>query len=244
VLRWLWVACFTAMVGATFAALSRGAFVALGVTLIWAVLTRRVRLGGLLVSVLVVFVTLAVGFTLWGGVINERVQKKQQIGSENAASRLDLWSGAVRMAMDRPITGVGAGRFGAESVKYVRDNPIILNDPVTHNSYLEILAESGPFCLAAFLAFIGSCWLTLARTIRVAREHRHRGGMRQASALQAALLTAIVGGMFVSVQVASPFWVIGGFAIALPFVLRRTGVSAYAPASGFTSARRIGAAAQ
>jgi Lipid A core - O-antigen ligase and related enzymes len=244
VLRWLWVACFTAMVGATFAALSRGAFVALGVTLIWAVLTRRVRLGGLLVSALVVFVMLAVGFSLWGSVINERVEKKQQIGSENAASRLDLWSGAVKMAMDRPITGVGAGRFGAESVKYVRDNPIILNDPVTHNSYLEILAESGPFCLAAFLAFIGACWLTLARTFRAAREHSHRGGVRQASALQAALLIAIVGGMFVSVQVASPFWVIGGFAIALPLVLGRTGLSAYTAASGSTSSRRIGAAAQ
>jgi putative inorganic carbon (HCO3(-)) transporter len=222
-LRWLWLACFTAMVGGTLAALSRGAFVALGVTLVWVVLTGRVRLGGLLVSVLAVFVTLLVGLTLWGGVINERVQSKQQIGSENASSRLDLWSGAVRMAMDRPITGVGAGRFGAESVNYVRNNPIILQNPVTHNSYLEILAESGPFSLAAFLAFIGACWLTLARTFRTARAQRHPEDVRQASALQAALLIAIVGGMFVSAQVESPFWMIGGFAIALPLTLRHTG---------------------
>lgn len=244
VMRWLWVACFTAMVGATFASLSRGAFVALGATLIWAVLTRRVKLGGLLLSALIVFVTLSVGLFLWGSVINERVKQRQQFGSENVVSRLALWNGAVRMAMDRPITGVGAGRFGEESVKYVRDNPIVLRDPVTHNAYLEILAESGPFSLAAFLAFIGACWLTLARTFRTSRAHGNQEGVRLASALQAALLIAIVGAMFISAQVANPFWVIGGLAIALPLTLRPTGVAPYAAPSGSTSSRPIGAAAQ
>ena len=48
------------------------------------------------------------------------------------------------MAADRPLIGVGPGRFGLEAPGYVRNNPIPLGDnPVVHNSYLQVLAEIG-----------------------------------------------------------------------------------------------------
>ncbi len=64
-------------------------------------------------------------------------------------------AGAFEMAMDRPITGIGPGQFGEESVNYVLDDPIVLADPQAHDAYLELLAESGAFALAAFLFFLG-----------------------------------------------------------------------------------------
>jgi O-antigen ligase len=221
-LRWLWLACFPAMLAATLATLSRGAFVGLVVVLIWAVLTRRIRLGGLLASTVSLFALVAVGFSLWGPVINERVGQKQLIAEKNSESREALWQGAAVMAMDRPITGIGTGRFGAESVDYVRDNPIVLGDPQAHNAYLEILAESGPFALAAFLAFLGASWLTLVRGRRANRERGSRECARLASALQASLLVAIVGAFFLSEQVASPFWVICALAAVVPMTVGRT----------------------
>jgi putative inorganic carbon (hco3(-)) transporter len=215
-LRGLWLACFLAMLAATLATLSRGAFVGLVAMLIWAVLTRRIRLGGLLASTVSLFALVAIGFSLWGPVINERVGQKQLIAEKNAESREALWEGAAVMAMDRPITGVGTGRFGEESVDYVRDNPIVLGDPQAHNAYLEILAESGPFALAAFLAFLGLTWQTLVRARRARPGAGGREGERLATALQASLLVAIVGALFLSEQVASPFWVIAGFAAVVP----------------------------
>ena len=69
---------------------------------------------------------------------------KGRIADKNVAAREALWTGAVRMAADRPFTGVGPGRFGIESPRYVRNNPIPLGEtPVVHNSYLHVLAEIG-----------------------------------------------------------------------------------------------------
>jgi O-antigen ligase len=228
-MRWLWVACFPAMLAATLATLSRGAFVGLVVMLIWAVLARRVRLGGLIASTLSVFALVAGGLLLWGPVIDERVGEKQLIAERNAESRQALWKGAVEMAMDRPITGVGTGRYGAESVEYVRDNPIVLEDPQAHNAYLEILAESGPFALAAFLAFLGASWLALARARRSNREGGSREAERLASSLQASLVVAIVGALFLSEQVATPFWVICALAAVVPLALGSTAAAAHRP---------------
>jgi putative inorganic carbon (hco3(-)) transporter len=229
-LRWLWMACFPAMLGATLATLSRGAFVGLVVTLIWAVLTRRVKLGGLLVTAATVFALISLGLSLWGSVINERLEQKGLIAEKNAASREALWRGALTMGMDRPVTGVGTGRFGAESVDYVRADPIVLEDPQAHNAYLEILAESGPFALAAFLAFLGLSWSTLTRARRTSREEGIREGERLATAIQASLLVSIVGALFLSEQVANPFWLLGALAAVVPVIYGRTADARQTPA--------------
>ena len=216
-LRWLWLPCFPAILAASLATLSRGAFVGLIVMVLWAVLTRRIRLGGLIATSVTLIALIAIGFQLFGPVINERVSQKEQIAGKNTLSREALWAGAVDMWMDRPITGVGTGRFGVESVDYVRDNPIVIVDPQAHNAYLEILAESGPFALAAFLFFLGASWLTLARERRAAMDAGNRRAGRLASSLQASLLVAVVGALFLSEQVASPIWVICALAAVFPW---------------------------
>ena len=219
-LRWLWVACFPAMLAGTLATLSRGAFAGLVGMMIWAALTRRIRLGGLVISTISLMALVALGFALFGSVVNERVQQKGHIATKNSQSREALWAGALEMSMDHPITGVGPGRFGAESVNYIRDDPIALVDPVAHNAYLELLAESGPFALAAFLAFLGISWRTLVRVQGATRVDGNRDDERLATALQASLLVAIIGAIFISEHVASPFWVICSFAAVVPLVGR------------------------
>ena len=217
--RWVWVTCFPVIVAATLATLSRGALVALGALLIWAVATKRIKLGGVLATALTVAAVIGVGVLLFGSVIDERLQQKQTVAEKNVESRQALWQGAVQMSMDHPITGVGPGRYGAESVNYVRDNPIVIHNPAAHNAYFEILAENGPFALAAFLAFLAGSWTMLSRQRRASERAGNREGVRLATTLQAALLVAIVGAMFLSEQLAIPFWLIGALAAVAPRVI-------------------------
>jgi O-antigen ligase len=216
--RWrpVWVACFPLVLAAMLATLSRGGLVAIGALLVWALVTGRIKVGGLLMSTAALVVVVGAGLLLFSPVINERLSEKGKIASANVASRDALWRGAIAMSMDHPLTGVGPGRFGVESTDYVRDNPIVLQDPVTHNSYLQILAESGPLALAAFLAFLAGSWASVSRLHRRCEAAENPAGMRLATAVQAALLVAIVGAFFVSEQLASPFWLLGALAAIVP----------------------------
>ena len=155
---------------------------------------------------------LIAGLLLFSPLIHERLETKGEIAAQNVASREALWRGAIMMSMDHPVTGVGPGRFGIESTDYVRDNPIVLSDPVTHETYLQILAESGPFALAAFLAFLGGSWISLSRYRKRCEAVVNVDGMRLATAVQAGLVVAMVGALFLSEQLAPPLWLLGALA--------------------------------
>ncbi len=228
--RWLWLSCFPVILAATLATLSRGAFVALIAALAWGVATGRIKLGGLIATTGALFATVGVGLLLWGPVINERVEQRQDIADENVESRVALWRGAALMAMDNPVTGVGPDRYGIESVEYVRENPIVIQEPVAHSAYLEILAENGPFALLAFVAFLVGSWLMLSRHRRASTRAQDREGVRLATTLQASLLIAIVGALFLSEQLTIPFWLVGALATVLPRVLDSETSGAGSPA--------------
>ena len=210
--RAVWLACFPLVLAAMLATLSRGAITAVGALLVWALVARRIKLGGLIMSTAALATVLIAGLLLFSPLIHERLETKGEIAAQNVASREALWRGAIMMSMDHPVTGVGPGRFGIESTDYVRDNPIVLSDPVTHETYLQILAESGPFALAAFLAFLGGSWISLSRYRKRCEAVVNVDGMRLATAVQAGLVVAMVGALFLSEQLAPPLWLLGALA--------------------------------
>jgi hypothetical protein len=70
--------------------------------------------------------------------------------------RYDLWRIAVKEFAAHPITGVGAGNYGAEYYRR-RGNPQSVRQP--HSLELQILAELGIFGALGFgLVLIGSLW--------------------------------------------------------------------------------------
>jgi O-antigen ligase len=210
--RMLWALCCALLLGATLATLSRGALVGLAALAPWAIVTRRVPLSGVLLSVVAALSVAALAFALWAPLLQDRLAQKSNIADKNVAARQALWSGALRMAADRPITGVGPGRFGLEAPTYVRNNPIDLHEPVVHNSYLHVLAEIGLLGVLGFVGFLVSSWQLLARGRRRAVSIGDRDGQRLASAMQASLIVAIVAGAFLSEQFTTPFWMIGALA--------------------------------
>lgn len=223
--RVLWGICFLLLLGATLATLSRGALVGLAALAPWAILTRRVPIGGVVLGVGALLSVAAVAFAVWAPLLNDRLEQKGNISAKNVTARQALWSASVRMAEDRPLTGVGPGRFGIEAPGYVRNNPLVLEKPVVHNSYLQVLAELGALGLFAFVAFLVSSWRLLGRSRRRAIAEDDVDGRRLATAMQASLIVAIVAGVFLSEQLTTPFWLIGALAAVVGMAPRAAQVA-------------------
>lgn len=228
-LRWLWALAGVLLIAGVFATLSRGALVGLGALFVWAVVTRRIPLTGVLAALVTILSVLALAFTFWAPLINNRIETKGNIADDNIASRQAYWNAALAMTGDNPWLGVGPGRFGEVSGDYIRDNPIVIPNPVVHNSYLEILAESGILALAAFLAFLAITWRLLNQAHRRAKAEGDVQRARLANALQATMVIVLVSSCFLSAQVQIPFWLIGGLATAV--AVNRGAAPAPAPAS-------------
>jgi O-antigen ligase len=219
--RLLWGICFALMAAAVLASLSRGALVGLAGLLLWALLTRRVPLGGVLLAACTAVAVAALAVVIWSPLINDRLESHGKIAQQNVSSRQAFWSGAVRMWEDRPLTGVGVDRFGLEAPNYVRNSQIVLDRPAAHNAYLEVLAETGGIGLLAFLAFLGSTWVLLSRTHRAAGVAEDVDGRRMATAMQGTFIVAIVSGTFISAELSMPFWLIGALAAVIARLLQQ-----------------------
>src|SRR3954454_24942585 len=213
--RILWAVSSVIIVGALFGTLSRGALVGLAAVVLWAVATRRTRFGGIVAGVFVVAGVLALVLTLWRPLVDERLAAKSKVATANVESRKEYWRAAGSMAADRPLLGVGPGRFGLEARNYVRNDPLNLEDPVVHNAYLEVLAEGGVPTLLAFLWFIGGSWVLTSRARRRFEAAGDADGLRVTAAVQASLVVAIVSANFLSVQTSVPLWLLGGLAAVL-----------------------------
>jgi O-antigen ligase len=216
--RVLWAFCSLLLLGATLATLSRGALIGLAALAPWAIATRRVPLGGIVLGVAALLSIAALAFAIWAPLLHDRLEQKGNISAKNVTARQALWAASLRMAEDRPLTGVGPGRFGIEAPAYVRNNPIVLKQPVVHNSYLQVMAEIGALGLFAFVAFLVSSWRLLGRARRRAVAEEDIDGRRLATAMQASLIVAIVAGAFLSEQLTTPFWLIGALAAVVGMV--------------------------
>ena len=228
--RWLWRIAVVIIAGATLATLSRGAAAGFGAVVLWAVLSRRVSLPGVLAAAIAIGTVLLFAFLLFQPLIQERLVQKSIIANKNVASREVFWSAAWHMSLDNPVVGVGPNRFGIVSERYVRNDPIVLNNPAVHNSYLEILAEDGPFALALFLCLYASCWRALRFVRRKAVERRDVSGRHLADALMASFVWTAVAMCLVSEQLSIPVWLIAGLAGSLALGIREAEGRAMRPA--------------
>jgi O-antigen ligase len=214
--RALWIIAFIAIAGAMLATLSRGALVGIAALLVWGIVTRRIPLwvlaGGLVSGLVVV----ALAFTLWKPLIDVALHQKSHVAKSNTESREVFWGAAIKLGEKRPVTGVGPGRFPTEATPLLHGNiGGALEHPVTHNTYLEILSEEGIPALLLFLAYLGGAWLLLRKVQARASLDVDRDLQRLATALQASLVLAVVSAFFLSEELTSPFWLLGGLAVAL-----------------------------
>ena len=126
---------------------SRGAFLAVAV----AVLVLAVATFGsgvlLRTSMMGVIGLSLFGVILWGvGVqlpVLPGLERLTAVSLSNASDpRVELWSRAWTIWLDHPVLGIGPGQYE------------VLGGKVTHNTYLNFLAESGVLGFIAFFAFV------------------------------------------------------------------------------------------
>jgi O-antigen ligase len=142
----------------------------------------------------------------------------QSIGEDRGNGREDLWLVARRMSADHPVGGVGLANFTVRSREYVRRPgtlryvELVVERPhVVHNSYLQLLAETG---VVGFMLFLAFAWSAVASAVRAGRRFERAGDSalallsRGVVAANIGLLTAAI---FISVQTTSIVWVLLAF---------------------------------
>jgi putative inorganic carbon (HCO3(-)) transporter len=147
---------------------SRGALLSLGVVLLMLIVLRW-KWGWITIP----FSLLAVGGTIafWG------VEKflnvlSSGVSLEGLNGRLEVWSRAIYMIQDFPITGVGLGLFGD-----VADNlyPFFLNAPGSvphaHNLFLQIAVDMG---IPGLIAWLGVLFVMIIISWQLYRFGRRR----------------------------------------------------------------------
>jgi probable O-glycosylation ligase (exosortase A-associated) len=186
-----------AMVLCGFSALgsqSRGGFVAIGAML--GVLWWKGR--GKIVTgvVLALLIPVAIGFMpeKWADRM-ETIEDYEQDAS--AMSRINAWTTAINVVLDRPLVGAGFnGHYAREYVQYAVD---LADIRPAHSIYFQMLGEHGVVGLALFLLL----WILVWRDASwIVRHSRSRTQLRWAADLarmiQVSLVGYAVGGAFLN----------------------------------------------
>jgi O-antigen ligase len=136
---------------------SRGGFIGLATISLLILLTKR---GGIKRSHKVFLLTgLTIIFILCSSKIDtERFMTLTEIGNDYNVSdefgRLNVWKRGLKLALSNPLTGVGVHCF-AMAIGYARESEgAIPKWQVAHNSYIQVLTETG---IIGFTIFVSIC---------------------------------------------------------------------------------------
>jgi glycosyltransferase involved in cell wall biosynthesis/O-antigen ligase len=206
--RWLWGFGLLCLALGILGSSSRGAFVALGATAAWAIMTRRIPIRIVALAAGVAAVAAVGALAVSSAETSQNLQYRANGLTNSVNERRAYWSAAEQIALDHPLFGVGPAEFRTVGPDYIRDAPVLEEQPAVNNSYLSMLAENGGIATLVFAIFLALTWLQVVHATR--RETWLR------SAFQASFLIALVGGIFFSAQLNTPFWFIAAFSCTLP----------------------------
>jgi O-antigen ligase len=150
--------------------LSRDGLLGLGAALLLAVLVG----GRWRKPALAVCGTAVGSAVVYFGVIASIASQQRILVFGGGTGRVTLWTIALRMISAHPINGIGTGQFANSSVHYLlqpglitRGDLILASPKVAHNTYLNVLAETGIIGGALFIAIVVFCiwciWLAIKR---------------------------------------------------------------------------------
>jgi O-antigen ligase len=99
------------------------------------------------------------------------------------SGRVDLFFGGARMIKDHPLFGVGPERIHTEFPRYHRRNDLPNYYGHLENNVVQLAAERGLLCLAAFLWFIFELYASLIGMLKIASEETRWAVLSALSAL-------------------------------------------------------------
>jgi O-antigen ligase len=187
---WLLLAFMLVTIG-FIATQSRGGLVALVIATIAALILSPRQRGRILGLVAVAGVAVVVLLAVQPGALSRIVD----LGG-GSSGRSDLWTVAGDVFSGHPIVGVGAGNFVVVEATYVlqpgsisRIQYLTSVPHLVHNTYLQLLAETGIVGCALFLMVIAGCLRTGWRAIKRFEDE----GQVEYAEVTRAVLTGTVG---------------------------------------------------
>ncbi len=169
---------------------SRGAALGLLAVFLLIMAHSQRKIGVLLAAVILTFPAVY----LAGDSYTERLKTIEAPTQEASAnSRVEYWGVALRMAAAYPVLGVG---FGAENQQRLMASYIGEDDShVIHNTYLQVLVDSGIPALAVFAGLLFGTIIWLGRATKRARKENPEL-MIYPAGVQASLVAFAVSGAF------------------------------------------------
>jgi O-antigen ligase len=135
--------------------------------------------------------------------------------ADRGNGREDLWRVAGRMSADHPVIGVGLDNFRVRSPEYVRQpgtlqfvDLIVERPHEVHNTYLQMLAETGVIGLGLLGAVVAAA---MGSAVRAARRFEAAGAPALARFARAALVADVaflVAAFFLSTGSSPTLWVV------------------------------------
>lgn len=190
---------------------SRGGLLGALVALVAAFVAMRGRRGAVLGAGAVALLVIGVWLSANPGAL-ERLQSAEQ---DRGNGREDLWLVAWRMSGDHPVTGVGLNAFRVHSGEYVRQPgalsyvDLVVDRPhVVHNTYLEMLAETGVVGLGLTLAMALIAVISALQAARRFERVGERGLAVLARGVVAADAGLLTAAFFISAQATATVWVL------------------------------------
>jgi probable O-glycosylation ligase (exosortase A-associated) len=199
-LKFVFRATFGMTVVSIFFTYSRGAYLGLAVILgilVWRS-PWRLRFAVTVVVVAVIAAPLLPD-RLWDRIGSIQEQESEETRDDSAKGRLEAWTTAWNLAVDRPFTGGGFralhnsfvwGRYYGDFFLKVRD---------THSLYFEVLSEHGFLGLGIYFAVMISTLMTLRRIRKRWRKHPEHGYLSNyAEMTQLCIYPYLVAGAFLT----------------------------------------------
>jgi O-antigen ligase len=202
-----------------FLSLSRGGLVALGFSLLAAVVVagRRWRLQAIGLAVVI-----AAGAFVYFGFYADETAASRVTSFGNGTGRTDIWTVGWRMVQAHPINGVGVGNYRTASIHFLlepgalqRDEFIVDKPKVAHNTYLQVLAELGTVGAALFLAIIGFSLLCILKAARIFERLGDETMELMSRALLVSLCGVLAADFFISEEFSKQLWLQLGLGPAL-----------------------------
>jgi O-antigen ligase len=168
ILRWT-LACLTAISGIGLAATeSRGGLIAAAVATMAAFVLAR-RKAAAIAGIIGVIVVAGAFFAAQPGALQRTTDFKG-----GGTGRTELWGIAWKLWKEHPVTGIGLDNFRQESFRFARRQQnlhyvrLIAERPDhVHNTYLEVLTETGIVGITLLFGVIAGClragWLAMRR---------------------------------------------------------------------------------
>lgn len=178
-------------IGTIVATSSRGALLGAGCVALWWIARTKHRVKALVGVAVIAAVT-------WFAVPQEQKVRFARAGEDQTSqARLERWEAGLEMAREYPLFGIGYNNWNT------------YYGPLSHNIFIQAVAELGFVGLGGFLALIGSTFVLNAQTRRILRR---RFGPRSfmahmAYGLDGALIGYMASGFFVTVLFYPYFWI-------------------------------------